>query len=57
MIATIIILFFHVIALGIHIAKDGEERRTEYSAIWQLCALIIIFILYYYAGLFDKFLT
>lgn len=54
MIATIILLILLMIGLGIAIGKHGEDRG-KYNAWVTLISVIIDLILFYYAGLFDKF--
>lgn len=55
MIATIILLALHAASIGVNLAKHGEKRIEGYN-VWSciICSSIIM-ILYYYAGLFDKF--
>ncbi len=36
-------------------AKHGENKNNKYNAWISMITLIINIILYYYAGLFDKF--
>lgn len=54
MIATIILLVWMVLALGVAIGKHGEDQG-EYNAWITLLSVIIQLVLLYYAGLFDKF--
>lgn len=56
MIATIILLFMMAMGLGMSIAKHGKERTNE-NAWATLIAVVIQLILFYYAGLFDKFMN
>ena len=55
MIATIIILVIMLITLGIHLAKHGQTREDHYNFWLYLFCAAIELVLYYYAGLFDKF--
>ena len=55
MIATIILLLMMAMGLGMSIAKHGE--RTNENAWVTLIAGVIQLILFYYAGLFDKFMN
>lgn len=54
MIATIILLVLMMIGLGIAIGKHGEYQG-KYNAWVTLLSTIIQLVLFYYAGLFDKF--
>lgn len=54
MIATIIILILLVFNLGYAIAKHGEPRENWNGWVYFIFTIISL-ILYYYAGLFDKF--
>ena len=54
MIATIIILCWLSMGLGVNIAKHGEIRY-EYNAVYALIRFIIWMVLLYYAGLFNNF--
>ena len=56
MIATLIILSLHLIGLGAHIAKHGETKESDYNGFTKFIASVIAIILYYYAGMFDKFI-
>lgn len=56
MIATIILLFMMAMGLGISIAKRGRER-TNMNVWTALISAVIQLILFYYAGLFDKFMN
>lgn len=56
MIATIIILCLMAVGLGIDAAKHGESRKGNINFWITLFADILNLILYYYAGLFDKFI-
>ena len=56
MVATIILLCILFIKLGIELANHGEPREGEYSFWKKLIAVIINLVLFYYAGLFDKFM-
>lgn len=54
MIATIILLVMMMVGLGIAIGRHGEDQG-EYNAWATLLSAIIQLVLFYYAGLFDKF--
>ena len=56
MIATIILLCILFINLGIELANHGKPKEGKYSFWGKLIAVIINLILFYYAGLFDKFM-
>lgn len=55
MIATLIIIAVNLIYFGVHIAKHGQPKQETYNYKQYFITLIIIGILYYYAGLFDNF--
>jgi hypothetical protein len=55
MIATLIILIFMFGDFFVAFAKHGENKNNKYNAWISMITLIINIILYYYAGLFDKF--
>jgi hypothetical protein len=55
MIATIILLVIQILNLGITLAKNGEPKEGKYNFWARLLAVIILIVLYYYAGLFDNF--
>lgn len=57
MIATIILLVIMCIGLGVSLAKHGQEREETYNFWFTLFLCIIELVLYYYAGLFDKFIN
>lgn len=57
MIATIILLVIMCMGLGISLAKDGQEKEGTYNFWLTLFLCIIELVLYYYAGLFDKFIN
>lgn len=54
MVATFILLGFMLSGLIIALVKHGEPR-DKYNFWEELISVIIALILYYYAGLFDKF--
>ena len=56
MIATIILLAILFINLGIEMANHGKPRGGKHSFWGKLVAVIINLLLFYYAGLFDKFM-
>jgi len=55
MICTFIILFLIVFNLGINAAKHGQPKDDTYNFWYNLIATIIVLLLYWGAGLFDKF--
>ena len=55
MICTIIILLLLAINLTIVAIKHGEIKENKYNFPTVLIATIIIILLYWGAGLFDKF--
>lgn len=58
MISTIIILVLMTLGLGLALGKHGErkpENLCKYNFWTYLIRVIIWMILFYYAGLFDKF--
>ena len=55
MIATIILLVIFILNLGIALAKHGEPKEGNYNFWTDLIAVIILIVLYYYAGLFNNF--
>ena len=56
MVATIILLAILFINLGIELANHGKPRGGKHSFWGKLVAVIINLLLFYYAGLFDKFM-
>ena len=56
MIATIIILVVMGIQTGIELASHGEIQERRYNFWTRLIGNIILLLLYYYSGLFDKFM-
>ena len=56
MIATLILIILYFVELGIHIGRDGQKIDKYYDYKKQIAAIMIVFALYYFAGLFDKFL-
>ena len=58
MISTIIILVLMTLGLGLSLGKHGERKPDNlcvYNFWIDLIRVIIWMILFYYAGLFDKF--
>ncbi len=56
MISTIIIIFLSLMMLGMNLAKHGENKCDEKYNFWySLIGAAIAYLLYYHAGLFDKF--
>lgn len=56
MVATIIILCLMVVNLRITATKHGELKKGKINFWIKLFGTIIQLILFYYAGLFDKFI-
>ena len=57
MVATIIILVLYFMRLGIAIYLHGEEeKKSKYNAWRTFAVMIISFVIYYYAGLFNHFI-
>lgn len=56
MIATIFIIFYETIKLGLRIAYHGKEVKMKRNCFIDIFLYIITITLLYYAGLFDKFL-
>lgn len=52
MIAKIILITLSILTLGIHIGKHGKPKEGEYNVGYQLIGTAILFLLYYYAGIF-----
>ena len=57
MIATIILLTLLVGRFFYELALHGKKEEVKYRADIRLIAVIIMMVLYYYAGLFDRFLN
>lgn len=56
MICTIIILCLFIVNLTINAIKHGEFREGKYNFWVELVSTIILLLLYWGAGLFDKFI-
>jgi uncharacterized membrane protein len=56
MIATFIILALLCIKLGLSLASHNKEIRIKHHWFSSIIAFIIMLVLYYYAGLLDKFM-
>ena len=56
MIATIIILTWQIFRLGMRISFHGKTIKIKRNAFIDLLNFIITMILFYFAGLFDKFI-
>ncbi len=54
MIATILLILIHFYVLWINYIKDGEERKTQYDYRVSFFSILLFFVLYYYAGIFDN---
>ena len=56
MIAVLILLFLGMIKLGVDIGKHGELRKeSKHDGRITFVALIIVWTLYYFSGLFNQF--
>ena len=55
MVATLIILALMVFSLGYYTINHDKPKKGKYSFYSAFWSTIIYLILYYYAGLFDKF--
>jgi hypothetical protein len=56
MIAIIILLVINLLQLGVAIGKHGESKSDSKHNFWHsLISVIIVFTIYYYAGLFNNF--
>ena len=55
MIATIIILFWEIFKLGLRISFHGKEVKMRRNFFIDMISFIITMVLFYFAGLFDKF--
>ena len=56
MIAAIILILLHLIGLGMKIEAHGRTKETKINAWHYLIAMIILFVLYYHAGVFNHFI-
>lgn len=56
MICTIIILCLFAANLTVSACKHGEFRESKYNFWVELVSTIILLLLYWGAGLFDKFI-
>lgn len=56
MIASIIIIVLYAIELGISMAEDGKEHVVKESFPQSLIMTLIMLLLMYFAGTFDKLL-
>lgn len=52
MIAKIILIVLNILGLGLAMGKHGEKKE-DWNAWISLIALVIVFTLYYYAGVFN----
>ena len=52
--AIIVLLSFHMLALGITLCKHGEPREDNYNFFSTLLGVAFKWWLLYMAGLFDK---
>ena len=56
MIATILIVLIMTLRLGVHLAKHGEEVEKKFNFFRQLLVFVVNVLVFYAAGLFDKFI-
>lgn len=49
-----ILVVLMILSLGIHIAKHGERRRSNYNAWWQFVDVTIVFALLTLGGFFSE---
>lgn len=56
MIATFILLALLCIKLGVQLASHNKEIRIKHNWFSSIVIFIIMIVLYYYTGLFDKFM-
>lgn len=56
MTAIIIILAFMLISLLLHAYMHGKPKEGKHNFWIHLVSVILTLILYYFAGLFDKFI-
>lgn len=52
--ASIILIIIYTLKLGTVLAKHGEQMKGYYHFGYSFIAYIVIMILMYYAGTFDK---
>lgn len=57
MIASIVILLLYAVALGISLAKHGEEKKGKHNFWSDLVTVILLLYLLYLAGTFDKLIN
>lgn len=55
MVAAIILIAINLIGFGIHIGKHGQKRTGKYHAGYAFLATLLLFFLYYKAGIFNNF--
>lgn len=56
MVAAIILIVMNLVSFGIHLGRHGQKKRGEYSAGVAFLAILLLFFLYYKAGIFDHFI-
>lgn len=56
MIATIIILFWECVKLGFRISCHNREIKIKHNMFTGILIFITNMTLFYFAGLFDKFM-
>ena len=56
MIPLFILISLQLIRMGIELAMNGKPSGYEYNAVRYFVSSLIIFALYYWAGLFDVLL-
>jgi uncharacterized membrane protein len=55
MIAVKILMGLHLMSLGVSIAMHGQEKTGKHNAFVNLVGIIIVWTLYYFAGMFNGF--
>ncbi len=53
MIAKIILIGAQLIRIGREIVKHKQSKNQEYNGWLKFIAVVIVFILYYFAGIFN----
>jgi uncharacterized membrane protein len=55
MIAVKILMGLHLMSLGVSIAMHGQEKTGKHNAFVNLVGIIVVWTLYYFAGMFNGF--
>ena len=53
MIAKIILIVINIIGLGFNIGKHGQEKEGRHNGYIYFISLLVIALLYYYAGVLN----